>query len=172
MTRKRLYRYGWIPFLAATIVTGIWTGQLDGEARAASSQYDVPAEIVEAADYWGEKNNICPELLEAMAFYESSYDPGARNGECIGLMQVNERLHRDRMERLGAWDLTDIGDNMAVAADYMAELFGTYGDPALVLVAYNGDSRLEGMAERGESMSEYADNILTMAAELERIHGK
>ena len=98
--------------------------------------------------------------------------PGAQNGECVGVMQVNRGFHRDRMARLGTYDLTDINDNMAVAADYMAELFRTYEDPALVLVAYNGDSRLERMAERGESMSEYADNILTMAAELERMHRK
>ena len=71
-----------------------------------------------------EHYNICPEFLQAMAFRESSYRTDVENGSCIGLMQVSEKWHKDRMERLGVESLYDPYGNMLVAADYLTELFG------------------------------------------------
>lgn len=129
---------------------------------------DIPQEVQDAAEKWGKAYNICPKFLMAMAFKESSYIPTATNGNCLGLMQVNPRWHGDRIERLGVTDIFSIDGNMAVAADYLAELFKTYEDPAVVLAVYNGDSK----ALQEGYVSDYADQILTLSAELEEKHGK
>lgn len=142
--------------------------QVEIEAVTDYIDEDIPIEIQEAAKKWGEIYDICPEFLEAMAFKESSYDPAVSNGNCLGLMQVNPRWHGDRMERLGVTDIYDIDGNMAVAADYLAELFEKYTDPAVVLMVYNGDSRWE---EKGY-ISDYAQAVLDLSADLERKHGK
>lgn len=118
-----------------------------------------------------QERNICPELVEAIIEAESSWNPKAQNGDCIGLMQVSESWHKDRMARLGVTDLTDPYDNILVGVDYLAELFERYEDVGAVLMKYNGDSRLPEYLETGE-MSKYAEKILTRSAELERMHGK
>jgi len=134
---------------------------------------DIPEEIQNAAISYGEMYGICPELLEAIAFAESSYNRNASNGECLGLMQINPKWHSDRMAELGysEADLYEVWPSMHIAADYLAELFQEYSDPAMVLMVYNGDSRADHFLESG-NMSEYAEDILIMAAELERKHGK
>lgn len=114
-----------------------------------------------------EQKDICPEFVQAIIETESSWDPEARNGDCIGLMQISEKWHQDRMERLGVTDLTDPYDNILVGIDYLDELIHRYGDQAMVLMIYNGDSRAWKFWETGE-MSEYARKILERAEELER----
>lgn len=118
-----------------------------------------------------EDKHICPELVEAIIEAESSWNPKAQNGDCIGLMQVSESWHKDRMARLGVADLTDPYDNILVGVDYLAELFEQYEDVGAVLMKWNGDSRLSEYLETGE-LSEYAEKVLKRSAELERLHGK
>ena len=118
-------------------------------------------------DFICEQTDICPELVQALIETESNWDPEARNGDCIGLMQISEDWHQDRMEKYGVTDLTDPYDNILLGVDYLAELFRHYEDPAMVLMVYNGDSRAWDYWETGE-MSEYAAKILERAAELER----
>ena len=114
-----------------------------------------------------EQKDICPEFVQALIEQESNWKPDARNGDCVGLMQISERWHVDRMERLGAEKLTDPYDNILTGVDYLYELFCRYEDPAMVLMLYNGDSRAWNYWETGE-MSEYARKILERAEELER----
>ena len=115
--------------------------------------------------------NICPELIEATIERESRWNPKAVNGDCMGLMQISERWHRERMDEFGVTDLTDPFDNILVGVDYLRELFEKYEDPGMVLMVYNGDSWVAKLQETGE-LSEYAEWILERSAELERQHGK
>ena len=134
---------------------------------------DIPEDVQLAAIEYGEMYGICPELLMAIAFYESSYRPDAVNGSCKGLMQININAQYERMDNMGI-DMEDLWnpyENMKVAADYLRELFERYEDPAVVLMKYNGDARVWELTERGE-MSVYAHNVLKLAAELEEKHGK
>lgn len=114
-----------------------------------------------------EQKDICPEFVQALIEQESNWKPDARNGDCVGLMQISEKWHQDRMEKYGVTDLTDPYDNILIGVDYLAELFRRYEDPAMVLMIYNGDSRAWRYWETGE-MSKYAAKILERAAELER----
>lgn len=133
--------------------------------REQISRYKEYIEIVCA------EKNVCPEFIEAVIEFESHWDPYAVNGDCIGLMQISEKYHRERMDRLGVTDLTDPYDNILVGVDYIAELFKKYEDPGMVLMLYNGDSRAKDYLETGK-LSDYAAKVLERSAELEREHGK
>lgn len=134
----------------------------------------IPAEISACAEIIGDEFNICPELLEAIAFKESSYKPTAKNGACKGLMQVNTKVHKERFTNEG-WSEKDWDDaykNMFVAASYLHDLFVEYEDVAEVLYIYNGDkTNLKRYRESGY-LSYYVQTILTKSEELERAHGK
>lgn len=108
----------------------------------------------------------------AIAEAESGGNPNAENGSCKGLMQVSEKWHKDRMERLGATDLFDENGNILVATDYLYELFEKYADAGMVLMVYNGDSDAVDYMNGKAELSKYATDILERSAELEKIHGK
>lgn len=133
----------------------------------------IPTEITQNAEVIGSELNICPELLEAIAYYESSFRPTATNGNCKGLMQVNPTIHKARFTDAG-WtnaDWSDAYKNMYVAADYLSELFERYEDVAVVLAVYHGEKDAVNKAQSGY-MSSYVRKILKKSEELERLHGK
>ena len=128
--------------------------------------------VAQLAEEVGEEYMICPELLQAIAWKESRYCPDVESKGCIGLMQVAGRWHQERMQELGADNLKDARQNMIVAADYLQDLVETYGDPIMVLMVYNGDSRAEDYWEGRCGPSEYAEEILEYSALFEGQHGK
>ena len=135
----------------------------------------IPTEVRESAEKWGEVYNICPEFIEALAYQESRYksDVVSADGSCIGICQINQGCHKKRMERLDVTDLTDIDQNIHVAADYLAEIFAEHEDAAETLYIYNGNSA--GLAEHlrtGEIKSAYVKEILERSEEYERLHCK
>ena len=160
--RKRMIIAGVI--LAGLVVASAWVGR---KVEAAEHQEELE-EYIEAIC---EPRNICPELIEATIERESRWNPTAVNGDCMGLMQISERWHRERMERLVVTDLFGPYDNILVGVDYMAELFEKYEDPGAVLMVYHGEKNAVEKASSGE-ISDYADWILCRSEELERSHGK
>ena len=135
----------------------------------------VPDEIREYAEDVGAEYGICPELLESIAYWESRFDPTAvsKNGKYIGLMQVNPKIHADRMEKLGVTDLTDPKGCMRVAADYLLELFEENEDVGTVLLQYSGSNRDRiSQYERTGNMTKYVDKVLRLSEVYERMHGR
>ena len=137
---------------------------------------EIPYEIQECAQIYGDMYDICPEFLEAIAFAESSYIPDVENGSCVGLMQINmdckEQIERMETFNLTESDMKEIEASMIVAADYLHELFEEYEDPAEVLIRYNGDKTgLKRYKKTGE-ISDYAKKVLELSEQLERKHGK
>ena len=122
------------------------------------------------------ERNICPELVQAIIERESSWNPKAKNGDCIGLMQINPKYQRERLEKFGltAEDLMDPYNNILVGTDYLLELFEKYGDLYAVLQFYNaGYSENYGLkAWEDGRYSKYAIEVSERSAELERLHGK
>lgn len=116
-----------------------------------------------AADY-----NICPELVEAIIWTESSWrEEVVSDGGDVGLMQINPKWHEERMRELGITDLTDWKSNVRIGIDYLAELFQKYEDLYLVLMKYNGTSNAELEWNKG-NYSEYAISVSNLSAELEK----
>ena len=153
--------------LIALLAAGILLSVQRMEVQAVSE-----AEVIEMSVRIGAAYNICPELLQAIAWHESSYREDAENDGCSGLMQVAGRWHGDRMARLQVTDLYDPESNMLVAADYLAELFAQYEDLGMVLMVYSGDSGAEAFARSGQGLSEYAQKIMEHTYQLEQQHGK
>lgn len=141
-------------------------------AKSGNSSY-ISTEQQAYCYIYGSEYDICPELLMAVIEAESSGRADAQNGDCKGLMQINEPYHVDRMEKLGITDIWDVESNIRLGADYLAELFGKYEDVSVVLTAYNcGEySQLVKKAKDG-LIPAYADKIMTRAEELERAHNK
>lgn len=135
---------------------------------------DIPDEVEAAAEAAGEAYGIEPEFLEAVAFYESTYNTQAINGGCYGLMQISTYWHMDRIQRLGYTESSvwEAGPSMMIAADYLEELFEKYDDPYWVLMTYNGDSAADVYRNGNGSPSEYALLVTELAFELRNRHGK
>ena len=88
-------------------------------------------------------------------------------------MQISYSAHGERMKKLGVTDIYDIDGNVHVAADYLAEIFARYENPATALAFYNGQSKQKIYSgEYDGYISTYADEILKRAARFEREHGK
>ena len=129
-------------------------------------------DIQETCIKYGEEYGICPELLMAIIEHESSGNPEAQNGDCKGLMQINESYHSDRMESLEITDIYSVDGNIHLGADYLAELFSENDDLYLVLMCYNmGTGKAQELYELGK-YSRYALSVSARSEQLERIHGK
>lgn len=135
------------------------------------NKVDVPPEIEALCIEIGKVNGICPELLTAICWKESRFQPEVVNaaGTCHGLMQINKGCHKERMTKVGASDLYNPEDNIRVGADYLKELFDQYEDVATVLEIYNGDGAAASDPER---TSGYAQKVINIAQALERAHWK
>ncbi len=140
--------------------------------EAYASPIQVPEDIKEISIDLGKRYNFCPELIQSICFKESSFRTYAENDGCIGIMQVSPVWHADRMKKLGVKDLFNARENMIVAVDYLSELKEQYEDIGIVLMVYNGDSSAGAVLEGTADISEYADNVLAVSAELERANGK
>ena len=117
--------------------------------------------------------NLSYELVMALIKKESGWDPSciSDGGESVGLMQVQEKWHRDIMDKLGSHDLKEPVQNVRVGTEILKKHFETYQDPVLALMAYNGGQAYAGrMMEKG-IISEYAKEILIQAEEYERRNG-
>lgn len=112
-----------------------------------------------------EEYHIDPELIYAMIERESTYNPNAMgdNGRSYGLMQIQLRYVRERMDKLGCTDLLDPYDNVTVGIDLIAEYIDKGYGLEWALMAYNGG---EGYAYNMRSqgyVSNYARSVIANA---------
>lgn len=158
---------------AAAIIASLVVSGFTVEAATSRDKQTISEErLITYTEEIGQQYYICPELLQAIAERESSLRIYATNGSCKGLMQISEKWHRDRMERLGVTDIYDAYDNILLAADYLAELARENSDLYYMLMRYNMEKRTaDELYEAGE-YTDYAVEIAERAAELERLHGK
>ena len=128
---------------------------------------DISDDIEEACHVYGKQYGISVEFLEALIWQESRFkaDVVSDDGKCIGLCQINQGCHKKRMKKLGITDLTDTRQNIAVACDYLAEIFEEHPDPVEVLMIYNGDGRW-----KSGKVSKYAKEIILKSEELKVKH--
>lgn len=131
-----------------------------------ASDNNIPEDVQEAAVKYGDEYDISPELLLAIMYFESRYISTVDNGDCKGLMQINEPFHKERMERLGVTDLHDVDSNIHVGADYIAELYEKYGDYGIVLGLYHGEPKAIRNGRKG-IYSKYTLLVLSKALELD-----
>lgn len=104
-----------------------------------------------------------PGLISSIIYHESRFNPKARTGNCLGLMQVSTTWHKKRADKLNVEDFYDPYGNILLGTDYISELIDQYKDPALALMMYNmkHDDALA-MWKRGK-ISSYAKSVLAKA---------
>ena len=90
--------------------------------------YDVPLDlelqlhIIQVCEDY----HIAPSIVIAMIERETQFDADAIGDNChsFGLMQIQQKWHQKRMDKLGVTDLMDPYQNVLVGIDYLAELCG------------------------------------------------
>lgn len=117
-----------------------------------------------------ESYGIDPTIVIATIQRESNFviDIVGDNGNSFGLMQIQPRWHRDRMEKLGCTDLLNPYQNVNVGVDYLAELFGKGKSVEWVLMAYNGGPSYANKKAANGEVSTYARDVI---AKSERLKG-
>ena len=157
-----------VTFLSHTIRSG-------AEEPILKSDEEIPLEIQNYCEEVGEEFCICPELLESMAYHESRFIPTVTSGNCWGLMQVNVKVHADRIEQYDYTeeDMLEPYPNIVVAADYLSELYETYGDDnPIVLSIYSGNWKAVSRYKEYGFMTAYVQDVLSRSEIYERLHGK
>ena len=135
----------------------------DPEEYMEINKVDITLEVEEACEKYGEKYDICPEILEAICWRESRCQPDVSNGSCKGLMQINTSVHSERMKKLKVKDIYDVDGNVKVGADLLAELDSKNNNIAKSLDEYNGNKQ--------GGKSKYTKETLTVASVLDRVGG-
>ena len=148
------------------------------ESQGVTSIYDdgIPLNVRIYCEVVGSQYDICPEILEAIAYHESRYEVDAVNGNYKGIMQVNVVIHKDRLQKFG-YTVSDMTSNayanIQVATDYLAELYETYGDDnPIVLSVYSGNWKAVSDYKENGWLCPYVEDVLTRSANFERVHGK
>lgn len=108
-------------------------------------------------DKMAKRYGLNPDIIKALIEEESGWCTSAEgdDGESIGLMQIQECWHKERMKRLGVTDLYDPEQNITVGCDILSELLNKYGNYKDALSVYNSGNTVEGR--------KYADRILNNA---------
>ena len=148
--------------------------------------YDLPEKYADKG-YFPEKmqiytrclckqNDVPYALVLAIIEYESGYefDKTGDNGNSKGYMQIYEKWHTDRMERLSCTDLMNPYQNVKVGIDFLSYLLKKYGTVQDALAAYNYGERgaREHLWNNGVYVYSYNTAIMQRMKEIEEVVGK
>ena len=137
--------------------------------------FDVPL-MHELQDYIFEEceeKEIDPKIIISMIAQESNYksDVIGDNGNSLGLMQIQPKWHKERMERLACDDLLNPYQNIKVGIDIVYELKQENSDLYFVLMAYNGGRNYAYKRIDSGNISDYALEVIERSQQFERIGG-
>lgn len=108
-------------------------------------------------DKMAKRYGLDSRIIKALIEEESGWVASAEgdNGQSVGLMQIQERWHKERMKRLGVTNLYDSEQNITVGCDILSELLNKYGNYEDALSVYNSGNIYDG--------KQYAERILNAA---------
>lgn len=118
------------------LVLALWSIFLISHAKALDIEpsQEILDTVVEASSLY----EVPEELILAVAYVESGYDPDAYAGRCCGLMMIHEMNHKWLSEDFGRdLDLYDVEDNIYAGTYILAGYIQKYEDIDLALMAYN-----------------------------------
>ena len=148
--------------------------------------YDLPEKYADKG-YFPEKmqiytrclckqNDVPYALVLAIIEYESGYefDKTGDNGNSKGYMQIYEKWHTDRMQKLNCTDLMNPYQNVKVGIDFLSYLLKKYGTVQDALAAYNYGERgaREHLWNNGVYVYSYNTAIMQRMKEIEEVVGK
>lgn len=145
-----------------------------GVNKTPDKLYDVPldAQLQHYIKKLCDEYNVDMELVLAIIEKESVYNQTAVNfdGSCLGLMQIHQYVHVDRMARLGVESLFIPKQNVLTGIDLLAELSNKYGreDVHFILMCYNaGEGGALTMQAQGIVSTSYSRDVMAIK---EHIH--
>ena len=108
-------------------------------------------------DKMAKRYGLNPNIIKALIEEESGWCESAEgdNGNSVGLMQIQEHWHKERMKRLGVTNLYNPEENVTVGCDILSELLNKYGNYKDALSVYNSGNIHDG--------KQYAERILKNA---------
>ena len=117
-------------------------------------QIDVQGISNEMIDDIATRSGVDPNIVKAIIKEESGGNPNAvgDGGESMGLMQIQPKWHRAKMEELGIINLYDPQENVILGCAILSDIYDKYGSYEDALSVYNS-----GNAEDGKA---YAERIL------------
>lgn len=148
--------------------------------------YDLPEQYADKG-YFPEKmqiytrclckqNDVPYALVLALIEHESGYefDKVGDGGQSKGYMQIYEKWHTDRMQRLGCTDLMNPYQNVRVGIDFLSYLLKKYGTVQDALAAYNYGEKgaREHLWSNGVYVYSYNSAIMQRMKEIEEVVGK
>lgn len=138
--------------------TGYLPEKMQIYIRCLCKQYDVPYALVLA-------------MIERESGYV--FDAVGDDGNSIGYMQIYEKWHTDRMERLGVNDLMNPYQNVRVGIDFLSYLLEKYGTVQDALAAYNYGEKgaREHLWNNGIYVYSYNRQIMQRMKEIEEVVG-
>lgn len=106
--------------------------------------------------------NVKPSIIIAMIQRESNFKSKAigDNGDSFGLMQIQPKWHKERMQRLNCTDLLDPYQNVTVGIDIFAELLDEDKGLEWALMAYNGGASYADKKIADGIVSNYAKDVI------------
>lgn len=109
-----------------------------------------------------EEHHIDPAIVFAMIDHESDFNADATGdgGNSLGLMQIQPKWHKARMQKLNCTDLLDPYQNVTVGIDYFAECLDKGKGVAWALMAYNGGASYANRMVENGLVSDYATEVL------------
>jgi soluble lytic murein transglycosylase len=127
-----------------------------------------------------ENYRLEPQLLAAVIYQESKFDPDARSSSgAVGLMQLLPETGQGIADRTGgdAWrpeDLLEPELNIRYGAWYLRHLLDKYGSEALALAAYNaGQTNVDRwQAEGGEIQFPETRHYVQRVQELKQTYAR
>lgn len=153
---------------SADDVEGFYYHEISENSKAAGGTMPV---IVQVYLYcvcrnYGVDYEVAFALIERES--ECRWDAVGDNGNSLGYMQIQERSHKERMERLGCTDLLNPYQNIMVGVDFLAELQEKTGNTMDMLAAYNYGHRgaTEHLWNNGIHEYSYNKAIVQRAEEL------
>lgn len=122
------------------------------------------------------QNDVPYALVLAIIEHESGYefDKVGDGGQSKGYMQIYEKWHTDRMERLSCTDLMNPYQNVRVGIDFLSYLLKKYGTVQDALAAYNYGEKgaREHLWSNGVYVYSYNSAIVQRMKEIEEVVGK
>ena len=117
------------------------------------AQLEINSHVEKTAKRYGLDSKIIKALIEEESGWLASAE--GDNGQSVGLMQIQEHWHKERMKRLGVTNLYDPEQNITLGCDILSELLNKYGNYKDALSAYNSGNTHDGR--------QYAERILNAA---------
>lgn len=111
------------------------------------------------------------DIIIAMVYHESRFNPTVKNGDHIGLMQISTYWHSDRAAKLGISNMWDPCSNIRLGIDIIEDLYYNYTnkDLTLAVMMYNMDFASARKLYSDGIRSKYANDVFSTSENWKKI---